>query len=106
VSREIILNGSTNSVFDSLEGRTFIIGREGHIYISDPAASKEHAEMRISDGRIRIRDLGSTNGIYVMKDNKAMRFKEDYVEPHQTIAIGEQKQTVHSLLAIVGAFAS
>ena len=104
--QETIINSSKNSTFDSLEGRTFIIGREGHIYISDPAASKEHAEMKISDGRIRIRDLGSTNGIYIMKDNKPMRFKEDYVEPHQTIAIGEQKHTIQSLLAIVGAFAS
>ena len=100
------MNGSANSVFGSLEGRTFIIGREGHIYISDPAASKEHAEMRIADGRIRIRDLGSTNGIYVVKDNKPVRLKEDYVEPHQTIAIGEQRHTIQSLLATVGSFAS
>ena len=100
------MNGSANSVFDSLEGRTFIIGREGHIYISDPAVSKEHAEMKIADGRIRIRDLGSTNGIYVVKDNKPVRLKEDYVEPHQTIAIGEQKFTIQSLLGILGAFAN
>ena len=100
------MNGSANSVLGSLEGRTFIIGREGHIYISDPAASKEHAEMKIADGRIHIRDLGSTNGIYVVKDNKPVRFEEDYVEPHQTIAIGEQNHTIQSLLEIVCAFDS
>ncbi len=99
------MNGSANNVFASLEGRTFIIGREGHIYISDPTVSKEHAEMKIADGRICIRDLGSSNGIYVVKDSKPVRFKEEYVEPHQTITIGEQKHTIQSLLAIVGAFA-
>jgi pSer/pThr/pTyr-binding forkhead associated (FHA) protein len=100
------MNGSANSVFGFLEGRTFIIGREGHIYVSDPNASKQHAEMKIADGRICIRDLGSSNGIYVVKDNKPVRFKEKYVEPHQTIVIGRQKHTIQSLLAIAGAFAS
>jgi pSer/pThr/pTyr-binding forkhead associated (FHA) protein len=100
------MNSSTSSVLGTLEGRTFIIGREGHIYISDPAASKQHAEMKIVDGRILVRDLDSTNGIYFIMDNKPVRFKEDYVEPHQTIAIGEQLHTVQSLLATIGAFAS
>ncbi len=95
---------STQSVLDTLEGRKYVIGREGHIYISDPAASKEHAEMQIVGGRIQIRDLGSTNGIYLVKNNKAVRLKEEYVEPNQVLAIGEQKCTVRSLLETVHAF--
>ena len=94
----------TQSVLDTLEGRKYVIGREGHIYISDPAASKEHAEMKIVGGRIRIRDLNSTNGIYLVKNNKAIRLKEEYVEPNQVLAIGEQKRTVRSLLETVHAF--
>lgn len=96
--------GSTQSVLDTLEGRKYIIGREGHIYISDPAASKEHAEMRIVGGRIYIRDLNSTNGVYLVKNNKAVRLKEEYVEPHQILAIGEQQCSVRSLLETVDAF--
>lgn len=98
------MNGSENRVLDSLEGRTFIIGREGHIYISDPAVSKEHAKIDIAEGKIRIRDLDSTNGIYILQDDKLVRFRDVYVEPHQTIAIGEQKHTIKSILAIIGAF--
>jgi len=98
------MNASATGDLGPLEGRTFIIGREGHIYISDPAVSKHHAEMQIVEGRIRIRDLDSTNGIYVVKNNRPVRLKEEYVEPHQTIAIGEQKHTVQSMLAIIGAF--
>ncbi len=99
------MNISENTALEPLEGRTFIIGREGHIYISDPAVSKEHAEMKIIDGKIRIRDLNSTNGIYVVEGDKPVRLKEEYLEPSQTIAIGEQKHTVQSLIEIVGTFA-
>lgn len=98
------MNKSVNAASDSLEGRAFILGREGHIYISDPSVSKEHAEIKFIDGRIHMRDLNSTNGIYLVKDNKAERFKQGYVEPDQTVAIGEQRRTVQSLLAIIGVF--
>ena len=87
-----------------LEGKSYIIGREGHIYISDPAASKQHAELSFVDGKIRIRDLGSTNGIYIIKDGQPMRLTDEYVEPEQTIAIGAQKHKVETLLETVWSF--
>ncbi len=100
------MNRSSNNNLGRLEGRKFIIGREGHIYVSDPAASKEHAEIEIIDGRIRIRDLNSTNGIYfVNNNNKAVRFQDEYVLPDQTIAIGQERHTVKNLLSIIGDFA-
>ena len=99
------MNKSVNARSDSLEGRTFILGREGHIYISDPAVSKEHAELRVIDGRVHLRDLNSTNGIYLVKDDKPVRFKEGYVEPDQTVAIGTERHTVRGLLEIIGVFA-
>ncbi len=85
-----------------MEGRSFILGREGHIFISDPSVSKEHAEIKIIGGRIRLRDLNSTNGIYLVKDNKPVRFQESFVEPAQTVIIGTEQRTVQSLLAIIG----
>ena len=90
---------------DLLEGRKFIIGREGHVYVSDPAASKQHAEIEIIAGRIRIRDLNSTNGIYFINNNKAVRFREEYVLPDQVIAIGQEMHSVRNLLTIIGQFA-
>ena len=47
-----------------LENRTYIIGREGHIYINDPTVSKQHAEIQIINGEVYLRDLGSTNGTF------------------------------------------
>ena len=100
------MNTSENSVLESLEGRTYIIGREGHIYISDPAVSKEHAEMNIVDGKIRIRDLDSTNGTYLIENDSVVPFKEGYVSPSQPIAIGDVKCTINSLLAKAGVYST
>lgn len=105
VLRKVDMNKSVNAGSGSLEGRTFILGREGHIYISDPAASKEHAEIKFVDGRIHLRDLNSTNGVYLVKDNIPVRFKQGYVEPDQTVAIGTERHTVRGLLEIIGVFA-
>jgi pSer/pThr/pTyr-binding forkhead associated (FHA) protein len=91
-------------MLDHLEGRTYIIGREGHIYVRDPAASKQHAELSFDGGRVRIRDLGSTNGIFILKDGIPVRLVDEYVEPHQTIAIGQEKHTVENLIQIVWSF--
>jgi len=96
---------STNTGLAPLEGRRFILGREGHIYIADPAASKEHAELKIVDGKILMRDLNSTNGIYVMENDKPVRFDETYLSPDQIIEIGMEQHTVRSLLSIIGVFA-
>ncbi len=95
------MNSRAGTVLDPFDGRTFVIGREGHIYLNDPAVSKSHAEMKIAGGRVRVRDLGSTNGVYFIRGNKAVRFKDEYVEPHEIIAIGDQRHTIESLLAIV-----
>jgi len=93
-----------NTGFGSLEGRTFILGREGHILIDDPAVSKHHAEIKVVNGRSHLRDLGSTNGVYLVENNKAVRFREGYVEPNQTVALGNQRHKVIQLLAIAGNF--
>lgn len=84
--------------FKSFEGRSFIIGREGHVLIDDVSVSKEHAEIRIVNGRIHLRDLGSTNGTFLVTGNQMQRFREGYVLPNQTISLGTQRRSVQSLL--------
>ena len=69
---------------ERFEGRSFILGREGHIYIDSTTASKQHAEIRIMDGRIHLRDLDSTNGTFLLRDNSKLRFDKGFVEPEQT----------------------
>ena len=98
------MNNAQLANLDSMEGRRFILGREGHIYIDSPTASKLHAEIRIDNGRIYLRDLKSTNGTFLVKHNKLVPFQEGYVNPKQTIVIGRQVYVVQDLLAIASDF--
>lgn len=89
-----------------LENRTYVIGREGHIYINDPAVSKQHAELQIVDGEVYLRDLHSTNGTFLVKNNRLVPFHEGYVQLHQPIVLGSRRYTIQGLLEIAGAFAA
>ncbi len=89
-----------------VEGRTFILGREGHIYIDSPTASKHHAEIKIIDGKIFLRDLNSTNGTFLFKNKTQVQFLEGYVNPNQPVVIGGQTYVIRDLLAIASDFAS
>ncbi len=91
---------------ENMEGRTFILGREGHIYIDSPTASKRHAEIKISKGRIYLRDLDSTNGIFLIKNNTLVKFESGYVDPLQSVVIGDRKFIVKNLLEIANGFAA
>ena len=94
---------------NKLEGRTLIVGREGHIFLGDNSVSRHHAEISLVDGKVYLRDLDSTNGIYLVRNNRAVRFRQGYVELDQPIVIGRHQCTVHSLLRaldIAGAIAS
>ncbi len=86
------------------EGRSYIVGRKGHIRINDPSASRLHAELIIINGRFFLRDLGSANGTYLVKENNLARFEEGYVRLLQPIVIGSFKYTVRGLLALASPF--
>ena len=99
------MNNNLTIDIKSMEGRTYVIGREGHIYIDSASVSKHHAEIKITNGRIYLRDLNSTNGTYLIKNKSLVYFEEGYVNPLQPVLIGDEIHTVQSLLAIVGSFA-
>jgi hypothetical protein len=98
--------------FGLVDGQTYIIGREGdiyledHIYIKSPSVSRRHAAMKIKNGRVYLRDLNSTNGTYLIENDSLVLFKEGYVSPSQPIAIGDVKCTISSLLAIAGVYSA
>jgi len=98
--------------FGLIDGHTYIIGREGdvyiedHIYIKSPSVSRRHAAMKIKNGRIYLCDLDSTNGTYLIEDDSLVPFKEGYVSPSQPIVIGHVKCTINSLLAITGVYSA
>ena len=98
--------GNIKGELKKIESRTYVIGMEGHIYLNDPSASKRHAEIRIMNDEIYLRDLGSTNGIYLVKNQKFIRFIEGYVQLNQTIVLGNTQYTISDLLEIAGEFAA
>ena len=87
-----------------LEGRSYTLGRQGHIYLDSPTASKQHAEISIRDGKIFLRDLNSRNGISVMKDTEKVKFESGPVELNQAIVIAKRTYIIKDLLSFVSDF--
>jgi hypothetical protein len=81
-----------------VDGQPYVIGREGHIYISDEHVSRRHAVIRLYKGRITLRDLGSGNGMYKLKDGKYEAFKRGFVKEDDRVMIGSERYYVHDLL--------
>jgi EAL domain-containing protein (putative c-di-GMP-specific phosphodiesterase class I) len=54
----------------AVEARPFRIGRRTGLELSLPSdlVSKEHAELSVEGARLRVRDLGSTNGTFVNRE--------------------------------------
>ena len=69
-------------------------------------ASKHHAEISINEGKVHLRDLGSTNGTFLLKNKKLVRFDEGYVSLLQPIVIGRRTYVIQDLLAIASDFAA
>jgi hypothetical protein len=89
-----------------MEGRAYTIGRDGHIRIDDPSLSRGHAEIKFIEGKILLRDLGSTNGTYLQTRNEIIDINESIVAPDQRVELGSRHYTVKGLLAKVGVFVS
>jgi pSer/pThr/pTyr-binding forkhead associated (FHA) protein len=100
------INDIVMEVIKRMESGTYVIGREGHIYINDPTVSKQHAEIEVINGEVYLRDLDSTNGTFLIKNNRLVPFNEGYVQLHQPIMLGNRQYTIKSLLEIAGAFAA
>jgi adenylate cyclase len=52
--------------FPLREGAPMVVGRglASDIPVPDPTISRRHAEVLVTDGRVQVRDLGSSNGTY------------------------------------------
>jgi len=100
------MDNDENDEVKHLESRTYIIGREGHIYVNDATVSKQHAEIQVINGEVYLRDLDSTNGTFLIKNNRLLPFREGYVQLNQPIVLGNRQYTIQSLLEIAGAFAA
>jgi len=106
------MSSSLSKELGLIGGQTYIISRKGlvcmedHIYINSPTVSRPHAELKIKNGRVFLRDLKSTNGIHIVADASLVRFEEGYVNPNQPIMIGKVGCTIQSLIAIAGVYSA
>ena len=98
------MSSKNNLDLKPMDSRIFVIGREGHIYIDSRNASKLHAELRIIQGKIILRDLDSTNGTYLVRGNKLVSFKSGVVTLDQRVSIGGRTNTVQHLLETANTF--
>lgn len=89
-----------------MESKTYIIGRQGDIYLDDRSVSKRHAELQILNGEIYLRDLDSTNGTYLIKNERLVSFAEGYVQVHQNVIIGNRQYSIRQLLEQAGVMAT
>lgn len=86
-----------------MENCYYTIGREGQISLHDQTVSKQHAEIQIKNGEIYLRDLNSTNGTFLVKNNRLVPFAEGYIQLRQIIAFGNVRTSVEKLLEMAGA---
>lgn len=82
----------------------YTIGREGHISIPDRTVSRLHAEIHIKKGDIYLRDLNSTNGTFLLKNERIVPFLEGYVQLNQIIVLGNVQCRVQKLLELAGEY--
>lgn len=63
----VILTGASESYRVKLRPAGHVVGRspDADISIDDPYSSEFHARVGMSDGKVVVHDLGSTNGTYV-----------------------------------------
>lgn len=61
-----------------LDGKSYVIGRDpstSQLVFDDPSVSRKHAQIRLKNGNVEIRDLGSTNGTYINLDRVGDSFR-------------------------------
>jgi pSer/pThr/pTyr-binding forkhead associated (FHA) protein len=73
-------------------GRPLRIGRKrGELLLDDPLVSSAHCEISFLDGRVQLKDLGSTNGTRV----DGHRVQEAVLQPGSELAIGVTRLVLH-----------
>lgn len=78
----------------TIRARQVMIGRDaGDIALKDPQVSSRHAEILFVNGRVTIKDLGSTNGILI----DGVRTPQFAATPGQTFICGQTPITVMAI---------
>ncbi|MEW5913511.1 MAG: FHA domain-containing protein [Thermodesulfobacteriota bacterium] len=73
--------------------------RQCHLILSEPSVSAIHAKLSFTkDGRIRLTDLGSTNGTYRLDGGRFVGLTNSYVSPTDMVRFGAVEIQVKTML--------
>lgn len=109
---------ATREPDESMEDQTYIVGRERRQRDEEPSrerrredsrsrrfltiphssVSRRHSEIIVLNGTIYIRDLGSKNGTFVLRDGERMPLQEGYVEPGDTVVFGRCRVRIGDMI--------
>ncbi len=83
----LVVSGPDSGTELMVESGTYRIGKgsDNDLVLEDGAVSRTHLEVAVLDGRVRFRDLDSTNGSYCNE----MRFREIEGAPGTVVRIGK-----------------
>ena len=84
-------------------GGVRVVGRgEGcDVWLADTSVSRRHAEVvRLSDGRLQVSDLGSTNGTFVLDAGVWRAFDCEVLAPTDCVRFGDHEATAGELAAL------
>lgn len=83
----VLVRSDKTQVDVPLKHSTEVIGRhtDCKIRIPDSSVSRQHCELTIADGKIHLRDLGSSNGTFVNR----RRISQTELSPGDVISVGK-----------------
>jgi DNA-binding NtrC family response regulator len=91
-----VVSGASAGLRARLESGTLFVGSapECDLVLEDRSVSRRHLSLELLDGRVRVRDLGSRNGVSYL----GARVTEAIVPPGATFTLGRSALTVRAVL--------
>ena len=92
-----LLSTTGDQAIDLQPGRTVVVGRAvtSDVPIYDPTISRRHAELRLTDGGVQVKDAGSSNGTFL----NGARVTEAVAGENDVITFGNVAFRVKSVTA-------
>jgi adenylate cyclase len=92
-----LLSTTGDQTIDLTPGRAVIVGRAvtSDVPVYDPTISRQHAELVLTDGGVRIKDLGSSNGTFL----NGARITEAVGTDNDVVTFGKVAYRVKAVVA-------
>src|SRR5207245_5422923 len=92
-----LLSTTGEQSIDLVPGRTIVVGRAvtSDVPIYDPTISRKHAELILTDGGVKVKDAGSSNGTFL----NGARVTEALASENDVITFGKVEFRVKEVSA-------